>query len=133
MASENDSAAEWHGQPFLRVDGDGVAQLDAAHKMTMGIAENDRGSVGSVEVQPEIFAAADLRDGRNIVNSTGVSSSGGGDNAEGLASSLAIFSNRLLQGVEIKLGAVSDRNTAKGASAEAEKAHGFVERMVGFC
>ena len=107
-------------------------QFDAANEMAMGVAEGRGGSVSAVEVQPEIFALADFGEGGNVVDGSGVRGASGGDYAERFVAGGAVFANRALQCVEIKLDAVGDGDAVQRLATEAEQSDGLVERVVRF-
>ncbi len=93
MAGEYDAGGEWHCEPLVRIDSDGVAALDAADQISMRIAEYGGGAVSSVEMKPQILTVAEVGEGGDVIDGAGVGSSCGGDDAERLAAGGAVFAD----------------------------------------
>src|SRR5205823_8676933 len=53
MAGENDARREGNRKPLVRIDGEGIGALDAAHQVAMFVGENRCRAVCAVHVEPE--------------------------------------------------------------------------------
>src|SRR5439155_508325 len=54
--------------PLVRIDRDGVRALDAGESAPPLVAEHERAAVRAVDVQPEMFAAAQVCDGPDRIH-----------------------------------------------------------------
>ncbi len=116
----------------MRIDGDGVGKLDAANEIAMLVGKNGGGSVGSVNVEPELVTARNFGESNEIVDGAGVGGAGGADDAEGLEAGGEICADRGFERGGIELHARVYGDAAKGAASESQQANGFVERMMAF-
>ena len=132
LAGENDAGGEGHGEPLVRIDGDGVGKFDAANEIAMLVGEDGGGAVGSVDVEPELVTTRNFGESDEVVDGAGVGGAGGADDAEGLVAGGEICADRGFEGRGIELHARVHGDAAKGAASESEQADGFVERMMAF-
>ena len=127
FAGKDDAGCEGHGEPLVRIDGDGVGKFDATNEIAMLVGKNGGSSVGSVNVEPELMMTGDFGESDKIVDGAGVGSARGANDAEGLVASSEICADRGFEGSGIELHARVNGDTAESAASESEETNGFVE------
>jgi hypothetical protein len=68
MARQDHSRGKRYGQPFVRIDSDGVREFNPSHQATMFVGKHNRRAVSSVDVHPEMISATHFRDRHQVIH-----------------------------------------------------------------
>ena len=88
-------------QPFVRIERQRICGLDTVGHMAVCGRNLDQRANAAVNVEPDIFAAADFANGLQIINRTGVCCSRRGNHAGRTQACCAVLRDHLLQGRNI--------------------------------
>src|SRR5438128_942218 len=132
MPGEEETRGKRHGQPFVRIEGDGVGLLNSAHQAAVPVREKNSGSISAIDVEPDVIASANLVNQRNFINRARARRSGSSYNAEWLLAGRQIFFDRYLELLHIELQALVYRNSAERPASQPQQACGLIQRMMPF-
>ena len=121
MAGQDDSGGEGHGEPFVRVDRDGVGALNAAQQRAIFVTECGGCSVSAIDVQPESVTLGNRGQGVEIVDGSRTGGARGGNNAEGKKAAGVVGFNLQDEARGVEPEPVVDRNPAHRLASESEQ------------
>ena len=130
IAIEKASAAGGLIEPFVRIERDGVGEIDSVE--CFGNGERCECAIGSVDVEPEAVLATDGGDFAERVDAAGCRGAGAGNYGDGLEAGAEVVLDCLAQDVDAHAEGVINGDQADGIVAQAEKRSGLGVGHVGF-
>jgi hypothetical protein len=119
------TAADGHGQPFVRVEGDRVGALQAGVPAGQARVECPEAAVGAVHVQPQALVPAEVGEVAERIDGTGLHAPRVGRDQERPMPGPAVGRDRRPQAGQVDAEVVAGRDLA--GSAEPEREGGLLQ------
>ena len=111
-------------RPFVEVEGEAVGALDAAELVAVAVGDGGQRGEGAVDMEPEVFAGAELGDRAQIVDGPAIDGAGGGGDEERAGAGGAVPPDGLGEGFEVEAVIGIGGKGAERVAAEAGHVEG---------
>ena len=123
VAYEDETGVVGNLAPLVKIEGDGIGALDAVEERGELGRQLREGAERAVDVEPELLAARELGEPRQVVDRADVDGAGGRGQEEGLAPGAAIGKDGRFERGDLDAESIVDGNDAKRGAPEPGDLH----------
>src|SRR4029077_18408133 len=123
---QQEACRKGHGQPLMRIESNRIGLLNFANPVPVPVREKHCSAIRAVNVEPEVVAATNFMNPRDVVDRARAGGSGGGYNAKWFLAGFQILLDCGFELLHIELQAFVYGDSTQGFPPKAQQARRFV-------